>query len=35
MLEQAIKVGQRPSQLSARAIEKYGIAADRPNPWDV
>jgi pyruvate dehydrogenase complex dehydrogenase (E1) component len=18
-----------------RAIEKYGIAADRPNPWDV
>jgi pyruvate dehydrogenase E1 component len=22
-------------KIVGRAIEKYGIAADRPNPWDV
>jgi pyruvate dehydrogenase E1 component len=27
--------GKLDKKVVARAIEKYGIAADRPNPWDV
>jgi pyruvate dehydrogenase E1 component len=27
--------GLLDKKVAARAIEKYGIAVDRPNPWDV